>query len=173
MSVVATRSRLRKWRIVIIIAAVMAAALWGGYEWLLSTAKTKINEELAARGLSLKYSGQTWSPWRGLTLKDAVLFRRSEGREPLIEITALHLDILWREAWRARAAVTRFRSNDATLTLHDEAGAVTHQVLHTLLDERLGEGINRTGGFVQDKYLRLIYNGPDKGDHLPLSYGEG
>ncbi len=125
MSVSSSPSRLHRWHLALVILSIITALLWGVYEWLLNTAQTKLNERLRARGLSLNYSSKTWSPWRGLTLKDAVLGRLNQPHEPLIELSALHVDILWREAWQMRAAVTRWRSSDATLALHDPAGAVT------------------------------------------------
>ncbi len=114
--------RLRLAGIILIIVAALAL---GGYCWLVSAAKKTLNERLAQRGLSLKSAGQSWSPWDGLSLKEAVLRRLSAGNEPLIELSALHVDILWREAWKTRAAVTRWQTQDAKLTLHDAQGAVT------------------------------------------------
>ena len=45
----------------------------------------------------------------GVTLKNAAL-RGLPDNEPLIEISALHVDILWREVWKSRTAVTRWLS---------------------------------------------------------------
>lgn len=104
---------------------VMSALVWGGYEWVMHVAQTKIDARLSARGLCIQYADKTWSPWRGLKLKDAVLCRLSADHEPLVEISALHVNMLWSESWRAHAAITRWRANDASLTLHDEVGAVT------------------------------------------------
>lgn len=114
-------------RIALIIMAVMAVVSWAGYQWLVSTAKSKLNQALTERGLSLTAASQSWSILGGITLKDAVLRHLSAGNEPLIEISNLHLDILWREAWHTHAAVTRWRADDASLTLHDEQGAVSLQ----------------------------------------------
>lgn len=105
--------------------AVLAALFAGSYFWLVNAAGTKLNERLALRGLSLKYSSKSWSPWAGLSLQQAVLRRLAAGNEPLIELSALHVDILWREAWAGRSAVTRWRTENATLTLHDGEGALT------------------------------------------------
>lgn len=126
-----TSSHLRKLRIVSIVIVGVAALLWVGYEWLVSAAHAKLKQRLADRGLSLTASSQSWSLRGGITLKDAALRRLSPGNEPLIEISALHVGVLWRDAWRARSAVTSWSAHDARLTLTDEQGAVIFQNLTT------------------------------------------
>jgi len=118
-------SRSRRFRLAGILLAAVAALTVGGYFWLVSAAERALNDRLTQRGLSLKYSSRTWSPWDGLSLKEAVLRRLSAGNEPLLELSALHVDLLWREAWHSGTAVTRWQTQDATLTLHDEQGPVT------------------------------------------------
>ncbi|MDB6139596.1 MAG: AsmA-like C-terminal region, partial [Verrucomicrobiaceae bacterium] len=125
MSSTPSSPRPHKLRLAAIILAVVAAILWGGYEWLLSTAQSKLKQRLADRGLSLQYTSESWSPWNGLSLSQAELHRLSPGHEPLFEKSQLHVDILWHEAWQARVPITRWQAKDATLTLHDTEGAVT------------------------------------------------
>lgn len=126
-----TSPHLRKLRIALIAVIGTTLLLWGGYEWLVDTAQARLKQRLADRGLSLTASSQTWSIWGGITLHDAALRRLSPGNEPLIEISALHVDVVWKDAWRARSAVTSWRAEDATLTLTDEQGAVSFQHLTT------------------------------------------
>lgn len=114
-------------RLLLIGMTLTGALLFGAYQWLVNTAQSTLRQRLIEHGLSLTYTSQSWSPWGGITLNDAALRRLSPGNEPLIEITALHVDILWREVWHARAVVTRWHINDATLTLHDPEGAVALQ----------------------------------------------
>ncbi len=127
MSSAPVRSPHRKLRIALIVLAVMIALLFGAYEWLISKAQTTLRERLAQRGLNLTYSSEFWTPWGGITLKDAALRRLTPANEPLIEISALHVEILWREAWHARAVITHWYIDDAILTLHDQEGPVALQ----------------------------------------------
>jgi hypothetical protein len=87
MSIVPRPSILRKLRIALIAMAVFGALLWGGHEWLLSSAQSTLNQRLTERGLSLTYSSLSWSLRGGVTLHDAALSRLSPGNEALIEIT--------------------------------------------------------------------------------------
>lgn len=119
-------SRHRRLGIVLITLVVTCALLFAGYEWLVSAAQSTLRKRLNEHGLNLTCSSESWSLLGGITLKDAAL-RGLPDDQPLIELSALHVDILWRDAWRARAAVTRWRIDDGTLTLHDEAGEVKLQ----------------------------------------------
>ena len=44
-----------------------------------------------------------------------------------------------------------------------------HQVVHGLLDQHLGAGIDRAGGFIQDQDLRVGQDGPGDGQQLHLA----
>ncbi len=110
----------------LIVMAVLVAVFFGAYHWLVSTAHATLRRRLTEHGLNLTSSSQSWSLLGGITLKDAAL-RSLPGDEPLIEISALHVDILWREVWKTRTAVTRWHITDGTLTLHDPAGAVSFE----------------------------------------------
>ncbi len=116
----------RKLRLTLIVTAVFVVLLFGAYHWLVSTAQSTMRQRLTERGLNLTSSSESWSLFGGITLKDAAL-RGLPDNEPLIEISALHVDILWREVWKTRKAVTRWHITDGTLTLHDPAGAVSFQ----------------------------------------------
>lgn len=114
-----------RWRGWLIALAALMVVLGGGYVWLIHAAKEKLRQGLAERGLFLKTRHQTWSLWGGITLKEAVLCQLSGHQKPLLAISALQVDLLWREAWQAKAAVSRWRTQDATLTLSNAAGAET------------------------------------------------
>lgn len=122
-----TSPRRRLLRILLCAVIGISLLLWGGCEWLVSTAQSRLRQRLADRGLSLTASSQTWSIWGGITLKKAVLGHLAPGGKPLIEFSALHVGVLWQDVWRTRSAVTSWRSKDATLTLTDEQGAVSFQ----------------------------------------------
>lgn len=133
----------RRLRLLLIVGAVFLGLLWAGYEVLLQTAQSRLNDRLAARGLVLTSASQSWSAWKGIALKDAAL-RRLPGTEgadaaPLMEMSSLHVDVLWRETWTAGSAITRWQAEDATLTLHDEAGPVTLSHVSTDFDLRSGD----------------------------------
>jgi hypothetical protein len=117
--------------VALIILAVVVALLFGAYEWLLITAQSTLRQRLNEHGMSLTYRTLTWSPWGGITLSDAVLRGLPPENKPLVEISALHVGMLWHEAWQARSAITRWFVNDATLTLNDPDGAVTLQHFST------------------------------------------
>ncbi len=51
----------------------------------------------------------------------------------------------------------------------DEAGAALHQGVHRLLDQHLGVGIHRTGGFVQDQDRGVGQDGAGDGQQLHLA----
>ena len=54
----------------------------------------------------------------------------------------------------------------------NEAGAVLHQLDHSVLDIFLRSGIHGGSGFVQDQDLRIGQHGTGNGEELPLSLGE-
>ncbi len=126
-----TGPQLRNVRIVFSVVIGIAFLLWGGCEWLVSTAQAKLKQRLADRGLSLTASSQSWSIRGGITFHGAELRRMSPGSDALIEFSGLHVGVLWKDAWRASSAVTRWQADDATLTLTDEQGAVSFQHLTT------------------------------------------
>ncbi len=131
---------------------------WGAYAWLVNNARTKVNDRLAERGLVLKARSETWSLRGGITLQEAVLARLDGGQEPLVEISALQVDVLWREAWAERAAVTRWRAEDAILVLHDEEGSVTLKKFTTDFIVRRGK-TELTRVAAQDGSLSLDLTG--------------
>jgi hypothetical protein len=110
----------------LIVMGVLVVVLFGGYHWLVSTAQSTLRQRLTDRGLNLTSSSESWSLLGGVTLNNAALCGLPDN-EPLIEISALHVDILWREVWKTRKAVTRWHITDGTLTLHDADGAVSFQ----------------------------------------------
>ena len=122
----------RRLRIALIVIGGLIVASFGAYHWLVSTAHAALRRRLSERGLNLTSSSESWSLFGGITLKGAAL-RGLPGNEPLIEISALHVDILWREALKTRGAVTRWHITDGTLTLHDPGGAVSFEHFTTEL----------------------------------------
>jgi len=127
VSIVTYFSRHRRLRIALITAAACSALLWSGYERLMSRWQSALDQGLAKRGMSLTYSNKSSSLWGGFTLHDAALCRLYPNNEPIAEISKLNVDIMWRESWNTRSAVTRWQADDPSLTLHDEGGAV---ILH-------------------------------------------
>ena len=53
-----------------------------------------------------------------------------------------------------------------------EGGAPLHQREQAGLDQLLGLGVDRRGGFVQDQYARVVEDGAGDGDALALAAGE-
>lgn len=133
------RSPLRRLRWPLIIVMAAALLLWGGYEWLVHSARGRLEQRLADRGLVLTYKSESWSPWGGITLKDAALRRRSAGNEPVAFISVVHIDLQWWESWHAHAPVTHWQANDTTLVVNDEEGEVTVQ--HFSTDFVVREGL--------------------------------
>ncbi|WP_395747301.1 hypothetical protein [Prosthecobacter sp.] len=113
-------------RMALIVLGVLVALGFGGYHWLVATAKSTLRQRLKERGLDLTSSSESWSLLGGITLENAAL-RALPDNAPLIEISALHVDILWREIWKTRSAATRWHITDGTLTLHDQEGAVSFE----------------------------------------------
>ncbi|WP_395730587.1 hypothetical protein [Prosthecobacter sp.] len=120
----------RRLRMALIVTAVLGVVLFGAYHWLVSTAQSTLRQRLTERGLNLTSSSESWSLFGGITLNNAAL-RGLPDNEPLIEISALHVDILWREVWQTRKAVTRWHITDGTLTLHDVDGPVKFEHVTT------------------------------------------
>ena len=147
----------RRLRIALIVIGGLIVASFGAYHWLVSTAHAALRRRLSERGLNLTSSSESWSLFGGITLNGAAL-RGLPGNEPLIEISALHVDILWREALKTRGAVTRWHITDGTLTLHDPGGAVSFElnlkavraVLDMLNFTPGGGTFAITGGFTVD-----------------------
>lgn len=133
-------SFLRRYRLLLILG-LLTLGLWGAYEWLLSSARSRLNDRLAVRGLVLTSTAESWSAWGGITLKQAALRHLSDdgNGQPLLETSALHVDILWQETWSTGDAVTRWQAQDATLVVHDDVGAVTLDHVFTDFDVRSGE----------------------------------
>ncbi len=116
----------RRLRVALIVMGVLVVVLFGAYHWLVSTAKSTLRQRLTEHGLNLTSSSESWSLLGGITLNNAALCGLP-GNEPLIEISAVHVDILWHEVWKTRTAVTRWHITDGTLTLHDQDGAVSFE----------------------------------------------
>lgn len=125
MSSASPSSLARRLRILLIAVAVLAVLLWSGCEWLVSRAQAEVKESLAARGLSLTSKSESWSLWGGITLEDAVLSEASGNNPPLMQISALHVEVEWGQSWKAGTAITRWLAEDAVLTLNDEQGAIS------------------------------------------------
>ncbi len=125
MSKASAPSLARRLRVPFIVLAVVAALLWFGCEWLVSRAQEKVKESLAARGLSLTSKSESWSLWGGITLQDAVLRQVSGNKVPLLQISALHVEVEWGQSWEHGSAITRWLAEDAVLTLQDVEGAIT------------------------------------------------
>ncbi|MCF7788563.1 MAG: AsmA-like C-terminal region-containing protein [Prosthecobacter sp.] len=129
----------RRLRLELIAMGVIIAVSFGAYHWLVSTAQATLRQRLTERGLNLTSSSESWSLFGGIALNNAAL-RGLPDNEPLIEISALHVDILWREVWKTRKAVTRWHITDGTLTLHDSDGAVSFEHFTTelsVLDDKI------------------------------------
>ena len=114
----------------LIVTAVLGVVLFGANHWLVSTAQSTLRQRLTERGMNLTSSSESWSIFGGITLNNAALCGLPDN-EPLIEISALHVDILWREVWQTRKAVTRWHISDGTLTLHDVEGPVKFEHVTT------------------------------------------
>ena len=116
------RRRGLRWLLAFLVFGLL---LWAVYQGLISSARERINDQLAKRGLVLRSERQTWSLWGGITLEKAALEHTSAGEPPLLEIGELHVDLLWRDFWDTRRIATRWQAEDTTLVLRDEEGAVT------------------------------------------------
>lgn len=114
------------------------AALWAGMEWLVHEARSRVNARLEERGLVLTAEQEVWSLFGGVTLKKAVLARREPGQPPVLEVSALHVDVHWAESWAEKKPVTQWLAEEATLTFHDEAGGVTLNKVSLDLTTRSG-----------------------------------
>ncbi|MGV3659994.1 MAG: AsmA-like C-terminal region-containing protein [Prosthecobacter sp.] len=133
------RSLLRRFRWPLIILAVLTLLPWGVYEWLVHSARGRLDQRLADRGLVLTCRSESLSPWGGITLKDAALRRRADANEPVAFISAVHIDVQWWDSWHARAPVTHWQADDATLVVNDEEGEVTLE--HFSTDFIVREGL--------------------------------
>ena len=51
----------------------------------------------------------------------------------------------------------------------NEAGSSAHELVHAFLDQRFGERINRTGGFVHDEDIGVCQQGAGDADKLFLT----
>ena len=54
----------------------------------------------------------------------------------------------------------------------DKDGPALHQLVHALLDQGLGPGVDGAGGLVQDQHRRVRHGGPGDGQQLPLALGQ-
>ncbi len=111
----------------------------GGYAWVSQKGVALLHQRLAENGVDLQYGSESWSPVKGLTLTNAVLRRATADHGVLMELSGLHVDMLWQESWKLKTPVTRWRTEDATLVLHDAQGAVTLRHFTTDFLSRPGE----------------------------------
>lgn len=136
MSSSASPPRHRHLLFVLISLAVVAVLGWLGYGALLSAAQKELKQQLAERGLSLERSSESWSALGGIVLKNAALCRLEGAHEPLIELSTLHVGVLWEELWHQHRVATRWQSEDAVLTLTDAEGAISIAHLTTDFEVR-------------------------------------
>ncbi len=108
----------------------MAALGIGG--WLaraeiIARVENGLVHRLAERGIYLHYASRSWSPWRGLRLESVVLEREGTGHHPIVEISAITFGMPLTEMFESRTFISRWRTKDATITLHDDAGSIDFQ----------------------------------------------
>lgn len=146
------RTRCRRWPYILLgIFLCLAGSLWGGYEWATAKAETTLNQRLAERSLYLSYSSRSWIPWRGLSLNDVELFQDASRSRPIFALSRLDVDFPWREMARSGEFLSRWRTDDAKLSLHDDRGEV-------ILDHVTVDAVVRPG---EVEFTRLdIQNGP-------------
>ncbi|WP_395745359.1 AsmA-like C-terminal region-containing protein [Prosthecobacter sp.] len=134
------RSKLHRFlRWLLLLAALLPLLLWGSYEWLVGKARNTLDQRLADRGLQLTYKSETWTPWGGITLRDAALTHVGTGAEPVASISRVHIDVEWLASWRTHSAITRWTADDTTLVVSDEAGAVPLEHFSTELTVQKGK----------------------------------
>lgn len=96
-------------------------------------------QRLEDRGLYLHYTKRSWSAWDALRLEGVALHRTAKRDQPVVEMSALTVDFALLESATNRAVVSRWRSDDATLKLHDDAGIVTFEHVSAAVVVRAGE----------------------------------
>ena len=124
------RRRSRRWpKVLLVLALVVAASLWGGYEWATAKAESILNSRLAERSLYLSYTGRSWVPWRGLGLVNMALFQDAARTRPILKLSQLDVDFPWKEIARSGEFLSRWKLENATLELNDDKGKVVLQNL--------------------------------------------
>ena len=119
------KPRRRLVRVMLICFVIVSLISWAAIEWITAKAASEFRRRLAMRGMDLEYASEAWTPWNGLILTSAALHRNSTNHDSLIDLTRLHVDVRWQESWKTRTVITRWRTDDAILTLHDAVGAIT------------------------------------------------
>ncbi len=158
MTASASPPRHRRLRLALVSLAVIWAIGWVAYHALLSAGQKKLREQLAARGLSLESRSESWSFLGGIVLKDAALRHVDGVHQPLVELSALHVGVLWGELLHEHKVATRWQSDDAALSLTDADGALS--IEHFTLDcEVRGNTIAITRLEANHDALRFVLSG--------------
>ena len=156
----------RRWRALLAGVALPVVLGGGAYAFVCHKGVALLHQRLAEQGMELQHGGESWSPLRGLTLTNATLRRTTADKAVLMELSGLHVDVLWQESWKLKAPVTRWRTEDATLVLHDAQGAVTLWHFTTDVLSRPGElAVSRLrtsdGTLSFDLSGKILMPGPD------------
>jgi hypothetical protein len=130
----------RRWPLwILLFLGVVGLGLWLARASIAGRVENALVQRLAERGVYLHYDRRSWSVWHGLHLEGAILRREANGNRPVVEASALTVDISLSELLKTRSVVSRCRMKDATVTLHDDAGAIVFEHVSTQLILRSGE----------------------------------
>ncbi len=117
------------WFLMLVIAVV--GGFWMARGPIMARVESVVVQRLAERGVYLHYSRRSWSLGQGLRLEEVVLHREAKGEHRLIEVSALAVAISIPELFKTRSLISRWSTNDATVTLHDEEGPMTFEHVTT------------------------------------------
>lgn len=106
---------------------------------LIARVENGLLQRLAERGIYLHYTGRSWSPGQGLRLENVVIRRDATGDRPVVEVSALTVGVPLTEIFQSRSLISHWRTRDARLVLHDEAGALTFEHVSTQIILRAGQ----------------------------------
>jgi hypothetical protein len=154
------RRRCQRWGLCLIgFVALVLTALWVAREPIAAKIETIVIRDLNQRGVYPHYAARSWLPWRGLRFERVVVFRDAGGTQPVIEISAFAVDFPWFAILRERGLVTRWRTRDATITVHDPGGVLAFQHFTTKVLTR-GGGLEAK--LLQFRYEALSFTGSGK-----------
>ena len=124
------------WLLIFVIAAV--GGIWLAREPIMNRMESELVQRLAEHGIYLRYARRSWSFGR-LHLEEVVLNRDARGEHPLIEVSAFSVGISVPELVKTHRLTSRWSMKNATVTLHDDAGAITFEHVTTKIVVRAQE----------------------------------
>ena len=125
------RRRWLRWFVgLLVFLLILAGGCWLARKPIIAGVESVLVRRLAEQGVDVKYARRSWSLGQGLRLEEVAVRRQGGGDQPIVEMSAIAVGISVPELFKIRL-LSRWCTNDATVTLHDDAGSVKFEHVTT------------------------------------------